>query len=103
MLEGHDVQVVSTLPASMAPSIMIQHQLLMTLDTCPTTSGPHGKPQLHLFNIVCSESAVDEAVDKLASAAREGTLHVIMDEAEFVNEYGCLVVITPHPPLSLWL
>ena len=104
MLEGHDVQVVSTLPASMAPSMMIQHQLHMTLDTCPSTSGPHGELQLRLFNIVFSESAVDKAVDKLVSAAREGTLHVIMDEAEFVNEYVCLVVITfPFLSLSLTL
>ena len=78
---GHDVQVVSSYPASLAASVMIQHQLQMTLRDDPSAFPTPGTVQLHQYNFDV-ESDVDRAVSDLLSAVKGDTLCILMDEAK---------------------
>ena len=77
--QGHDVDVVSLDPHSLAASVMIHHQLQVTLSADPTTSPTPGTVRLHKYNIN-SGSDVDRVVSDLLSGVRHGTLCVLMDE-----------------------
>ena len=77
--QGHDVDVVSLGPGSLAANVMIQHQLQMTLSADPTTSPTPGTVRLHQYNLH-HELDVDIVVSNLLSVVRHGTLCVLMDE-----------------------
>ena len=77
--QGHDVDVVSLQPYSLAANVMIQHQLQVTLSADPTTSPTPGTVRLHQYNIP-GGSNVDRVVSDLLSGVRHGTLCVLMDE-----------------------
>ena len=77
--QGHDVDVVSLEPHSLAANVMIQHQLQKTLSADPTTSPTPGTVRLHKYNIN-SGSDLDRVVSDLLSGVRHGTLCVLMDE-----------------------
>ena len=62
--QGHDVDVVSLGPGSLAANVMIQHQLQMTLSADPTTSPTPGTVRLHQYNFD-HESDVDRVVNDL--------------------------------------
>ena len=78
--QGHDVDVVSIRPSSLAASVMIQHQLQMTLFADPTTSPAPGTVRLHQYDFR-QELHVDRAVRDLSSSVRGRTLCVLLDEA----------------------
>ena len=78
--QGHDVDVVSLGPDSLAANVMIQHQLQMTLRADPTTSPKQGTVRLHQNNIP-GWLNVDRVVSDLLSGVRHGPLCVLMDEA----------------------
>ena len=84
MREGHDVSIISVSPESLAASIMIQHQLQMTLRADPMASSEHGTVRLHQY-IFRRESDVDTAVSELLSAVQGDTLCVLMDEADMFS------------------
>ena len=77
--QGHDVDVVSLGPDSIAANVMIQHQLQMTLSADPTTSPTPGTVRLRQYNF-SHKSGVDRAVSDLLSGVRHGPLCVLMDE-----------------------
>ena len=78
--QGHDVDIVSIRPYSLAASVMIQHRLQVTLLADPTTSPAPGTVSLHQYDFD-QGSDVDRAVSDLLSAARGRTLCVLLDEA----------------------
>ena len=77
LLQGHDVHVISKDHASLATSLMIQHQLQMTLRADPTASPTPGAVWLHDFT---RKSDIDSAFSDLLGAVRKDTLCVLMDE-----------------------
>ena len=77
--EGHDVHVVSSSPYSLAISIMIQHQLKITLSTGSTAKSTQGTVKLHEYDLRNNEA--NEAVSELLSAVKRDKLCVLMDEA----------------------
>ncbi|KAK7093785.1 uncharacterized protein [Littorina saxatilis] len=85
LLQGHDVHVISICPAVVTVSIVIHHQLQMTLGSDPSRSRTPGKVHLHQYNLMRVEEDVNTAVSDLTSAAQDGKLHVLMDEANFNN------------------
>ena len=62
--QGHDVDVVSLDPDSLAANVMIHHQLQVTLSADPTTSPTPGAVRLHQYNFD-HESDVDRVVNDL--------------------------------------
>ena len=86
LLQGHDVHVVSTRSATLASSVMIQHQLQMTLKADGKAHRDAGAVRLHRYDLYVSEADVDAAVRDLSAAVKEGHLHVIVDEASFENK-----------------
>ena len=84
MREGRDVSIVSVSPESLAASIMIQHQLQMTLRADPMASSDYGTVRHHQY-IFRRESDVDTAVSELLSAVQGDTLCVLMDEADMFS------------------
>ena len=76
---GRHFDVVSDSPANLAVSVMIQHQLQMTLRNNSTASPPPGTVRLHQYDFN-DESDVDKAVSELLSVVHEDTLCVLMDE-----------------------
>ena len=83
LLQGHDVHVVSTTVASMAASLMIRHQLLMTLEAAVPKASPPGAVYLHRYVFNLCEADLTAAVRDLSAAACNGRLHVLVDEASF--------------------
>ena len=77
--QGHDVDVVSLHPHSLAANVMIQHQLQMTLSADPTTSPTPGTVRLRQYNFY-NESDVDRVVSDLLTGVRHGPMCVLMDE-----------------------
>ena len=75
--KGHDVHIVSKDPDSLAVSLMIQHQLQMTLSAHPTASPKAGTVRLHQYVL----TDFDRAVSDLLSAVHDDTLCVLFDEA----------------------
>ena len=86
LLEGHDVRVVSTRPASLAASRVAFYQLDMTMKAYTGTSAAAktaAAVHFHQFDFY-QEAEVERAiVDLTAEASREGHLHVLMEEAVF--------------------
>ena len=119
LLEGQDVHVISTRPASLAASQVMYYQLSMTVKAyrsseprpqrtaasssagaataAGTADGGAGAGaadggggaaaaaaavHLHRFDFY-KEGDVDEAIRDLTAAAKEGQLHVLMEEAVF--------------------
>ena len=76
MRQGHDVDVVSIRPDTLAASLMIQHQLEMTLSADPATSRTRGTVWFHQYDFLRQQSDVDRAVGDLLSAKC-----VLIDEA----------------------
>ena len=83
---GRDVNVVSISPKTLAASLMIQHQLQVTLSADSTTSPTPGTVRLHQYDFLRNESDVDRAVKDLLSVVQGDTLCVLVDEAsDFVG------------------
>ena len=79
--QGHDVDVVSIDPDTLAASLMIQHQLQMTLSADPATSPTPGTVRFHQYDFRRQQSDVDRAVRDLLSVVKDDTLCVLIDEA----------------------
>ena len=80
MRQGRDVDVVSIGPETLAASLMIQHQLQMTLSADPATSPTPGTVRFHQYDFR-QQSDVDRAVRDLLSVVKDDTLCVLVDEA----------------------
>ncbi|XP_070183021.1 uncharacterized protein [Littorina saxatilis] len=83
LLQGHDVQVVSTDYISRAASRMIAGQLGMALSADPTPPPTPGSVILHLYDFTNREADVQQAVTDLLARVKDGQLHVLLDEALF--------------------
>ena len=100
LLEGQDVHVISTRPASLAASQVMYYQLSMTAKAYRSSeprpqrtaassaagagAGGAGAAAVHLHRFdFYKEGDVDEAIRNLTAAAKEGQLHVLMEEAVF--------------------
>ncbi|KAK7089165.1 hypothetical protein V1264_024226 [Littorina saxatilis] len=84
LLQGHDVQVVSTDNDSRAASRMVAGQLEMALSADPTPPPTPGAVVRHHYNFFNRETDVQQAVtDLLARVKADGQLHVLLDEADF--------------------
>ena len=79
--QGRDVDVVSIDPNTLAASLMIQHQLQVTLSADSTTSLTPGTVRLRQYDFLRHESDVDRAVKDLLSVVQGDTLCVLVDEA----------------------
>ena len=79
--QGRNVDVVSIGPDTLAVSLMIQHQLQVTLSADSTTSPTPGTVRLHQYDFRIHESNVDRAVKDLLSVVQGDTLCVLVDEA----------------------
>ena len=82
--QGRDVDVVSIDPDTLAASLMVQHQLQVTLSADSTTSPTPGTVRLHQYDFRRHESDVDRAVSDLLSVVQGDTLCVLVDEASGV-------------------
>ena len=85
LLQGRDVYVVSICPDCLAASVMIQHQLQMTLRDDPTASPSPGTVRLHQYDLRHDDSDVDRAVSILSSALTGDTQCVLMDETGSIH------------------
>ena len=85
--QGRDVDVVSIDPDTLAASLMIQHQLQVTLSADSTTSPTPGTVRLHQYDLHRNKSDVDRAVKDLLSVVQGDTLCVLVDEA---SDFGGL-------------
>ena len=83
MRQGRDVDVVSIDPGTLAASLMIQHQLQMTLNADPATSPTPGTVRFHQYDFR-QQSDVDRAVRDLLSVVQDDMLCVLIDEASSV-------------------
>ena len=72
MREGHDVQVVSMYSESVAASKYLEHWVKSRSTGCNV--------HRHLFDL--ARDGNDTAVDTLVAAAKDGDLHVIVDEVD---------------------
>ena len=81
---GRDVDVVSIYPYTLATSLMIQHQLQMTLSADSTTSPTPGTVRFHQYDF-SRQSDVDRAVRDLLSRVQDDTLCVLVDEANTLS------------------
>ena len=79
--QGRNVDVVSIDPDTLAASLMIQHQLQVTLSADSTTSPTPGTVRLHQYDFLRHESDVDRAAKDLLSVVQGDTLCVLVDEA----------------------
>ena len=79
--QGRDVDVVSIDPDTLAASLMIQHQLKVTLSADSTTSPTPGTVRFHQYDFRRHQSDVDRAVKDLLSVVQGDTLCVLVDEA----------------------
>ena len=95
--QGRDVDVVSTHPDGLANSHMIQHQMEMTLRAYPKASPTPGTVRRHQYNFD-RKPDVDRAISDLSAAVKDGTLCVLMDEADTIDRY-----VLPSLSLSLSL
>ena len=80
MRQGRDVDVVSIRPDTLAASLMIQHQLQMTLSADPATSPTPGTVRFHQYDFR-QQSDVDRAVSDLLLVVKDDKLCVLIDEA----------------------
>ena len=83
--QGRDVDVVSIDPDTLAASLMIQHQLQVTLSADSTTSPTPGTVRLRQYDFRRHKSDVDRAVKDLLSVVQGDTLCVLVDEASDVS------------------
>ena len=81
MRKGHDVDVVSIGPDNLAASLMIRHQLQMTLSADQATSPTLGTVRFRQYDFSRQQSDVDRAVTDLLSVVKDDTLCVLIDEA----------------------
>ena len=72
--QGRNVDVVSIEPDTLAASLMVQHQLQVTLSADSTTSPTPGTVRLHQYDLRRHESDVDRAVKDLLSVVQGDTL-----------------------------
>ena len=79
--QGRDVDVVSIGPLTLAASLMIQHQLQMTLSADPATSPTPGTVRFHQYDFRRQQSDVNRAARDLLSVVKDDTLCVLIDEA----------------------
>ena len=84
--QGRDVDVVSIRPDTLAVSLLIQHQLQMTLSADPSTSPTPGTARLYQYDFRRQQSDVDRAVRDLLSVVKDDTLCVLIDEATSLVE-----------------
>ena len=82
--QGRDVDVVSIHPDTLAVSLVIQHQLQMTLSADSTTSPTPGTVRFHQYDF-SRRSDVDRAVRDLLSVVQDDTLCVLVDEANTLS------------------
>ncbi len=83
--QGRDVNVVSIDPDTLAASLMVQHQLQVTLSADSTTSPTPGTVRLHQYDFRRHKSDVNRAVKDLLSVVKGDTLCVLVDEASGVG------------------
>ena len=95
MLQVQDVDIVSGSSNSPAASLMMQHQLQMTLHADPTASPAPGTVWFHQYDFG-GDSDVDRAVSDLSLAVHGGKLCILVDE--MMTNACCLSVC-----LSLYL
>ena len=81
MRQGRDVDVVSIGPLTLVASLMIQHQLQMTLSADPATSPTPGTVRFHQYDFRRQQSDVNRAARDLLSVVKDDTLCVLIDEA----------------------
>ena len=86
MRQGHDVDVVSIRPDTLAVSLLIQHQLQMTLSADLATSRTQGTVWFHQYDFLRQQSDVDRAVRDLLPVVKDDTLCVLIDEATSLDE-----------------
>ena len=82
--QGRNVDVVSIEPDTLAASLMIKHQLQMTLSADSMTSRTPGTVRLHQYDF-SRQSDVDRAVRDLLSLVQHDTLCVLVDEANTLS------------------
>ena len=83
LLQGNNVHIVSIHLATLAASLMIQHQLEESLAADPTTTTP-GTVILHRYDFITREADMAVCLRDLLRAAGMGVrLHVLMDEVVF--------------------
>ena len=75
-LQGRDIHKDSV---RLTTSIMVQHQLQMSLRADPTASPTPGTVRLHQYNFY-NESDMNKVVSDLLSGVQHGPLCVLMDE-----------------------
>ena len=86
MRKGLDVDVVSIRPDTLAASLMIQHQLQMTLSADAAASPTPGTVRLRQYDFFRHKSDVGRAVRDLLSMVKDDTLCVLIDEASSLME-----------------
>ena len=90
--QGRDVDVVSIRPDTLAVSLLIQHQLQMTLSADPATSQTPGTVRFRQYDFSRDQyfrrelSDVDRAVRDLLSVVKDDSLCVLIDEATSMME-----------------
>ncbi|XP_070206743.1 uncharacterized protein [Littorina saxatilis] len=89
LLDGHNVHVISTRPASLASSQVMYYQLNMTQQSYTETNEKKAVVHLHRFNFY-EKSEVDRAIGDLTAASLGGKLHVLMEEAVFNDSKNVL-------------
>jgi hypothetical protein len=83
-LRQGDVHVISTLPASLSVSRLVERQLKETMAADVTSSSTYGNAIFHSYDFVNNKGDVDVALMALKAAARGGRpLAVVVDEALF--------------------
>ncbi|KAK7094259.1 hypothetical protein V1264_007903 [Littorina saxatilis] len=109
LLQGHDVQVVSTIHGTQAAIRMVAGQLGMALSAHPTSPPTPGTVAVHKYDFYNREADVQQAVTDLLARVKDGQLHVLLDETQFANSvsgsrYTALVARLAEsvPGLHLW-
>ncbi|KAK7092698.1 uncharacterized protein [Littorina saxatilis] len=86
LLQGHDVQVVSTDYDSRAISGMIAEQLRLSLSADPTSSQTSGTVSFLQYDFDNREEDADQAITDLQKRVKNASLYVLLDEAFFSSE-----------------
>lgn len=85
LLQGHDVQVVSTRYSTRAVNRMITEQLDLSLRLDPTLSPRTGVVSYCQYNIY--SDCIDNVVNDLLGHVKDGSLYILLDEVDFVIRF----------------
>ncbi|XP_070206328.1 uncharacterized protein [Littorina saxatilis] len=109
LLEGRNVHLVSTSRTSRAINIHIEHQLNMMVSDHGSQTRTPGSVHRHEYDFY-QETDYPTAVGELLACVKNGTLHILMDEANFTesandgkrNRSLVTELIAKIPGLHLW-